>query len=267
MSQLSNLKMKKGVIIFLLIFISALLIFSLDYFSGEINNFGNQTTPKDTTVIGFEKQCDTLAMNVWNKRKYHSIKDKLQVFKTVVITATDASAVENYLQLAYAKSLVNSFNQWCQNNCTASVDSLNAEMIKVSNFSECKSILSKPLNIINNYNMALKFPGTVNYLLRLEFDNQKFNNIVTSINTSCNISEIKNCDIIKSIKFKQLAELNNFKKFVTDFNQAFYLFNQGREKETYCQPLKLLCPINDPRANQYYYYLHEINSFGICPAY
>jgi hypothetical protein len=232
------------------------------------------TTPgggrKSTTGSGnklvqeFEAQCDAMALGgKWNKARYNELKEQLETYSSkTLISGTDAMSCENWLEVAYAKSLLAEYNTWLSGGGTTGVQALYDEMRKQDDIDECRLIIGSCVPVIGDYLTAKGIPSSVSKFLSGPFNASKYNDLLAKIERCCNRSEISHFSELQQIDADQTARLNNFMTFDDKYSKRknFWLADQTQNFFYY----NLLCPENDPEINQYAYYLNDIRTQGIC---
>lgn len=255
--------MKKLLTILVLIFISAGIIFLVDFLSNGTEE-SVLNISKGDTVKEFEKEIEKIAQSEWNKVLYTQVLDKLQTYRDQkIITTTDAIKVEGFLQVSYAKSLLNSFKTWQQSNGLKPLNNLDIEIKNVSANSEGKAILQKANETIQNYITAMQFPATVNNLVSLELNEAQCELLNNRILNVCNAEGISHFPSVISIKETQSARILAFKIFAQDFINIKKLYESNHVN--FLSDFLEYCPDRNTEISQYSYYFNLFKSINICP--
>ncbi len=257
--------MNKSLQILILIIIAALILFFVDYCTTNTIVPGNSIADREQFTNEKSLAFDTLAVSAWNKAKYLDLVLELNTyFDQKVITVSQKTSLDDYLQISYAKSLVKSCDDWINGNCQTSPTNLYTEMSKVFNIVDCKPILKHSISLIQNYNLALQLPGRVNSFIQLEYDENNYNSLLKKINHLCGIPGIRSCKKIQLIKSEKSAILNKFKNFVVKYTVDKDLYDRDPGDYNYMADLLSDCPDNFPDIKNYTFYYNQIISLNLC---
>jgi hypothetical protein len=256
--------MNKGLKIILLVFVSALIVFLVDFFSGGEVTKDKAIPPSEVLVTQFEKKSEILAAGRWNKTSYDAILSELQMYiDQKAINTTDGIKSESYLQVCYAKSLLNSFEDWKKSKGATSITSLQAEINNINQIAACSAILEKPFETLKQYNLAIQLPTNIDNLLSQEYNKELCEKARTNILKICSSQGISNFPSIQNIKISQLTRVFDFEKFSKDYISTRNLWEGDRIG--YSSAFMDYCPDGISDISKYAFYLNEFNKLDVCP--
>ncbi|MBM3453618.1 MAG: hypothetical protein FJX80_00570 [Bacteroidetes bacterium] len=253
----------------LLLFVGiAILVVLVMYFmpSNVVKPDGNLDKPGP--VKDFKILSDSLKEAAWSSSKYSELKGKLESLKSQEVIGTiDALALEEYLDLAYAKSLQKACKDWMNSDGnTAETDLLRA-LQSIAINPKCAPFVTDEIDVMQCYFNALEIPGIVNNFLIREFDEVSYQNILNKISRYCGRLGIKQFARLQAIQSNQQKELEDFQTFANAYKSRMDFLKQSGPSDvnTARGYLSEFCPQNYKRINKYDYYLGDIQSTpGIC---
>ena len=216
---------------------------------------GNVDSPK--AVKDFRAKCDSMKIKSWNAVNYNNLKMQLASLKSQqVFSTTDALALEDYLDLAYANTMQVACTEWKNSDGSSANVSLLQSMERISSNSKCKSFVENDIDIMRAYFKAVEMTGRVAYFLKQEFNPTTYNQLMNDLGKYCGRSEISHFNRLESISAVQQNELNNFKNFAETFNGRINFYNQDPNNPDALDYIRALCP----NSMKYDHYLDVIQS-------
>src|SRR6056300_1629781 len=257
---------KKKTLLFLILLIAAVgAMWTLDYLSSAppakgVEMGGVVHEPK--VVTDFKAFCDTLEKSKWEPEAFQERVDRLNVYKTKdIVNASEFLNLEEYMYSAYASSMINSFEEWKSACVVADLKELNNEMKRVSAInSVSRNKLNDPLNKINDFYALLSMPQKVDKMLKSEYDAFKFNQLLSRVKSLSNY--FSSCSNVNTVKRDSDNALSQFKKFVTDFNDARNAYRLDPSDKYTLNDLRKLCKL--AKSNNYTYYKDQLNELIGC---
>jgi hypothetical protein len=253
----------KSTKLLLLIGISVIVV-ALMYFVGNDPISEDEKPDLPRSVVEFRAVCDSLKLNPWSNSKYGELKAQFESLKSQqVFNSSDAIALEEYLDLAYAYTLQKACRDWQSSDGNSADPELLKAMESVAANPACEAFVSNELETMRTYFKALQIPSRVNYAISQKFDMASYNQLISDINRLCGRSEISHFNRLRSISSGQQAELDFFKTFAQTYEGRMASYIQDPTNTDY---LLEFCPVNNPNTKKYEYYLGDITSIpGLCP--
>jgi hypothetical protein len=258
--------MKKVLNLGVIILIAGITLFLLDYFSTD-KSVEENTNYKgnNAAVIAMRKSCDTLAQRPWNKVGFKALTDKVAVYRDQkLIQTSEATSLEKYMMLSYARSMVISYENWVKDDCSGSFEDLEGAMRSIASQPDCGSALSGPLKIFGIYRQILTLPGKVGVIISNQYDESTYTNMLNTISSLTGTTSLQNCPAVVKIRNEQSTALQDFAKFVFDYNDARKFYDKGPNNYFYNKFLFQFCPHMNSSITKYAFYLNEIESLELC---
>ena len=257
---------KKKTLLFVILLVAAGgIMWALDYLSSvppsEKKEIGGVVLePK--VVTDFKLFCDTLEKSNWEPEAFQERVDRLNVYKTQdIVNASQFLNLEEYMYSAYASSMINSFEEWKVACVVADLKELNNEMKRVRAINQVsRNKLNESLNRINDFYALLHMPQKVEIMLKSEFDESKFNELLSRVTSLSN--HFSSCSNVNTVKRDAENALSQFKKFVTDFKDALNAYQLDSMDSFTKNDLRNLCI--RAKSNNYTYYRNQLNELNDC---
>lgn len=245
----------------LVVFVSAslligVLIFLISVDDGIIDVFENDSI----AVKEFKSKCDSLRLKKWNQAAFKGLNASLVAMKSQEIFSTqEVSNIKVYLNQAYATTIKDSCASWLRTNGNDCDKQLYSEMQTLAGISETSKMLSSEIQIMRAYFSALQIPSKVRNFVQNKYTVDVYNNLISEINSTAKKAEIRHFSSMNNIASSAISDLNNFQKYVLNFDGAFSYYNNNRGDFSAVEYLQRLCPESNPKTNLYIYYLQQLN--------
>jgi hypothetical protein len=186
------------------------------------------TKSGSVTVEEFKLKCDSLRAKKWNKPKYKELYSLLVAMESEkIFTTSGAASLEEYLNLAYAKTLKDSYKSWLESGGNDGDEQLFSEMVILAGKPECSKILSNEVQIMRAYFSALQIPQKIRIFTQSEYTLDRYNSLIAEINSTANKPEFISFSSMQTIASDSFNELENFAEFVSEFDYAYnYYINK-----------------------------------------
>ncbi len=217
-------------------------------------------------VKDFRAKCDSMKLKSWNAVNYNNLKMQLASLKSQqVFSTTDALALEDYLDLAYANTMQVACTDWKNSDGSSANVTLLQSMERISSNSKCKAFVENDIDIMRAYFKAVEMPGRVAYFLKQEFNLTMYNQLMNDLGKYCGKSEISHFNRLVNISSTQQEELNNFKSFAETYKGRLTFYYQDRNDPDAKFNIRELCPNQNQFIHNYQHYLTDIQSIpGVC---
>jgi len=251
-----NNSLKKIIAFISASFVIGLLIF---LFSGR-GIVDDEFVIDSFAVKEFKLKCDSLRFKKWDQEKYKNLNSALVAMNAQeIFNAQEVSNIKIYLNQAYAKTLKDSCASWLTTSGDDCDRQLFSEMQLLAKNSECSKMLSSEIQTMNAYFSALQIPGKIRSFIQSNYTLEKYNSLISEINSTAKNTEIKNFSSMKKVATNGISELNDFQKYSNNFEGAYDYFLKNNGEGNSVDYLKALCPANN-NSKPYVYYFQKLNS-------
>lgn len=216
--------------------------------------------PEPAAVKEFKLKCDSLRKKKWNQPEYKQLNALLVAMESEqIFTTSGAASIEEYLNLAYAKTLKDSCKSWLSSSGNDVDKQLFSEISMLSGKSECSKILAYEVQIMRAYFSALQIPEKIRNFIQSEYTLDRYNSLIAEINSTANKAEFISFSSMNKIASTGVAQLNDFKNYANEFEGARDFFIKSNGQGFSVDYLKALCPANY-HSKPYIYYFEKLNS-------
>ena len=245
----------------LIVFISVSIVIGLLYilFSKGIGT-PPLPVPESAAVKEFKSKCDSLSEKKWDQAEYKELNALLVAMESdKIFTTSGAASIEEYLNVAYAKTLKDSCKSWLESSGNDGDKQLFSEMVMLAGKSECSKILSYEVQIMRAYFSALQIPGKIRNFIQSEYTLDRYNSLIAEINSTAKKAEFISFSSMNKIASTGVAELNDFKNYANEFEGLHDFFIKSGRVGKSVDYLKDLCPAKN-NSKPYVYYYQILNS-------
>ena len=230
--------------------------------AGEAITKSNVTLP----FKEIQAKCNNMGKRPWNINEYRALKRLIETSSTGTSTITneEASTLKSSLEQQYAESMVRSYEAWIKSLGTTDIKEVYNLMLTQSAVSGCKTLLDRPIFVINKHDLAQTILPAVEAFKHQKFDNGKHADLMNIINDCCvHTTELISFTDIIDIFNNSTSALSAFKTYGSAFNKKIDWIARYPEDKI-IQLQKYCSDIERGIAYEYKWYDNYIQNNSIC---
>jgi hypothetical protein len=237
-----------------------------------LQRFSKPKVVKPREVVNTENEkvkkliadCDALSQRAWDRPGYDGILSNIHAFhSTNLISAPEASNMENMARVAFANSMHIACENWRATDGTTQSNDLRKEVDAFYQFQECKVILASDKAAFDAYDLALTGPGKVDAFLRQKYESATALNLYNFLQTNCQFTSIAHFTILSNIFKQSTSKLEGFRDYAKGYDRMLTYYQQDPQRRS-LDMKRNYCSDYNAQTSNYLYYNNQINSLGIC---